>query len=207
MNRVVGVWRIAAGLTVLGTLAYAFAIQRSHLVNYFGFFTNQTNTLAALAYIVAGVIGLTASKPPAWVSTMRGIVTTYLIVVAVVYNVLVPGSAAAPPWVSVVLHAIFPAMMAVDWVLLNDRIALPWRTLWMVLPYPLIWLTVVLIRGRTDGWVPYGFLLPAHGLGYLMLHIVGLLAALLAAGAVVWAVSRLRGFSPTRDAPVQQSRR
>ena len=52
---------------------------------------------------------------------------------------------------------------------------------------------VVLLRGATDGWVPYGFLLPERGPGSLALHVVGLFAALLGAGAIVWAASRFRG--------------
>ncbi|MCM0640630.1 hypothetical protein [Cellulomonas wangsupingiae] len=59
-----------------------------------------------------------------------------------------------------------------------------------VLPSPLLWLAVVLARGATDGWVPYGFLLPAHGSGSLAVHVVALLGAHVAAGALVWAASR-----------------
>jgi len=80
-------------------------------------------------------------------------------------------------------------------VLVADRPSLPWRRLWLVLPYPVVWLAVVLVRGVTDGWVPYGFLLPERGLPSLVLHVVGLLAALLASGALVWTVSRLAVFS------------
>ena len=34
---------------------------------------------------------------------------------------------------------------------------------------------VVLVRGATDGWVPYGFLLPENGVPSLVLHVAGLL--------------------------------
>ena len=104
-----------------------------------------------------------------------------------------PGTGSAPPWVSLVLHVVFPLLVLLDWTLVGDRPALAWRRLWVVLPYPVAWLVVTLIRGRTDGWVPYGFLLPERGLGSLALHVVGLFAALLGAGAIVWAASRFRG--------------
>jgi hypothetical protein len=55
---------------------------------------------------------------------------------------------------------------------------------------------VVLVRGVTDGWVPYGFLLPERGLPSLLAHVVGLLATLLCAGAAVWLLSRVRRSGP-----------
>jgi hypothetical protein len=119
--------------------------------------------------------------------------TSYLIVVAVIYNLLVPGTGNAPAWVSAVLHVIVPAYAVLDWVLVNDRPPLPWRRLWLLLPYPIVWLVVVLARGATDGWVPYGFLLPANGPTSLILHIVALVCAVMVAGVLVWWASRLSG--------------
>lgn len=121
-----------------------------------------------------------------------------LIVVGVIYNVLVPGTATAPAWVSATLHFWFPLYVVIDWMLVGDRPRLPWRRLWIVLPYPLVWLTVVLVHGATDGWVPYGFLLPSRGVASVAATSLGLLVALLAAGAVVWSASRTRGIVLTR---------
>lgn len=59
-------------------------------------------------------------------------------------------------------------------------------------PYPLLWLIVVLIRGRTDGWVPYGFLLPERGTLSLAMTAAALLATLLAAAVLVRGLSRVR---------------
>jgi hypothetical protein len=73
----------------------------------------------------------------------------------------------------------------------GDRHPLRWRLLWIVLAYPAIWLLVVLARGATDGWVPYGFLLPENGASSLILHIVALLCAVMIAGVLVWWGSRL----------------
>jgi len=55
------------------------------------------------------------------------------------------------------------------------------------------------VRGATDGWVPYGFLLPERGLASLVLHIVGILALLLVAAAGVWALSRRRFSGASRS--------
>ena len=122
---------------------------------------------------------------------LRGVATAYLIVVAVIYNVLVPGTGSAPPWVSAVLHVIVPTIAVLDWVLVDDRGLLPWGQLWILIPYPLVWLLVVLGRGATDGWVPYGFLLPQNGPASLILHIAALVCAVMIAGVLVWWASRL----------------
>ncbi|WP_404447410.1 Pr6Pr family membrane protein [Microbacterium marinum] len=84
-----------------------------------------------------------------------------------------------------------PLYAVLDWVLVRDRPRLPWRSVWLVLPYPLVWLVVVLLRGQNDGWVPYGFLLPSRGLGPLVLTSLGLLAMLLTSATAVWALSRI----------------
>jgi hypothetical protein len=193
----VGVLRIAVGACTIAVLGYAYALTIAagdgSPFDYFGYFTNQTSLGMSVLLIATGVGTVARRRPPEWLSTMRGVVTAYLIIVAVVYNTLVPGTGSAPPWVSAVLHLAFPAVAVVDWMLIADRRPLPWRRLWVVLPYPLVWLGVVLARGALDGWVPYGFLLPENGVISLVLHTVGLSCAVVAAGALVWAMSRLAG--------------
>jgi hypothetical protein len=194
--RSIGAMRVGIAAVVALVLTYAYALRiaagDANPFDFFGYFTNQTSLLAA---VVLGVVGgrLIAGRPvPSWLTTARGVVTAYLIVVAVVYNVVVPGTGSAPAWVSFLLHGVFPVLVLLDWILVGDRPRLPWRMLWTLLPYPAVWLTVVLIRGVTDGWVPYGFLLPERGLPSLAAHVAGLIAATIGAGAVVWAISRIR---------------
>ena len=190
--------RIVVGVSVVMLLAYGYvlrlAVADGNPFDYFGYFTNQTSLLSALILVATGVVTLTGRRVPRALGLLRGIAATYLIVVAVVYNVLVPGTGSAPPWMSAILHAVFPLLFVLDWLLVGDRPRLPWRALWLLLPYPVLWLVVVLVRGATDGWVPYGFLLPERGAVSLLLHIAGLLAAILVGGVLVWAASRVRGI-------------
>jgi len=166
----VGVARILFGTGVTAVLVYGYFEGLSHgrtnPFDYFGYFTNLTSLLTSAILIASGS------------STIRG---------------RRPGTASASPWVSVILHAVLPLAAVLDWLLVGDRPRLPWRRIWIVLPYPVLWLTVVLVRGATDGWVPYGFLLPERGLQLLAATVAGLLATLLVAAAGVWAGSRLRG--------------
>lgn len=177
----------ATTLIALG-VAYALAIRagQGSPFDYFGYFTNLTSLATSGILITAGAFALRGSRAPLPLVFARGIATACMIVVGVVYNTLVPGTGAAPPWVNALLHTVLPVYVTLDWILTRDRRPLPWNRLWIVLPYPLTWLVVVLIRGATDGWVPYGFLLPATGTLSIALHGVGLLAALVASGALVW---------------------
>jgi hypothetical protein len=177
-------------LVVLYTYALRIAVGDMNPFDFFGYFTNQTSSLTALVLIAVGGLALTGRRLPAWLSVAWGVGAACLIVVAVVYNALVPGTGSAPAWVSVALHVIFPGLVLIDIAFSSDRPWLAWKQLWWVLPYPLVWITVVLLRGATDGWVPYGFLLPERGLSSLALHVVGILMLLVVAAATVWALSQ-----------------
>ncbi|WP_402843997.1 Pr6Pr family membrane protein [Microbacterium sp. GXS0129] len=198
MNRpprtAVAVARVSVGLVVLGVLTYTFGLlsstHRISLVDYFGFFTNLTSLLTALVLVATGATALLRRSTPLALTLARAVATACMILVAVIYNLLVPGTGAAPPWVSAVLHVVLPALMLVDWIVIRDHPGIRWRHFWLLLPYPVVWLVVVLIRGVTDGWVPYGFLLPERGWPSILLTSLGLLLALAGAGALVWAVRR-----------------
>jgi len=194
----VGVARIASGTIVIAILIYAYVLRLAagdaNPFDYFGYFTNQTSLISSVTLITTGAFTLAGRNAPLALTTLRALATSYLLVVAVIYNLLVPGTGSAPPWVSVILHVVFPLLVALDWALIGDRPRLRWSRLWLLLPYPLLWLAVVLARGATDGWVPYGFLLPEHGIASLLAHIVGLLVTVIASGALVWWASRLPGM-------------
>ncbi|MGW9021199.1 Pr6Pr family membrane protein [Leucobacter chromiiresistens] len=189
----VAVARVIVGAAVVITLIVAYVqAGGGPAFDFFGYFTNFTSALSAALLIAAGCIGIRRSSAPGWLPLGRGTALACMLIVAVVYNAVVPGTGSAAPWISATLHAAFPALLLLDWVCVHDRPPLPWRRLWVVLPYPLVWLTVVLVRGATDGWVPYGFLLPERGAAALLATSGALLAALLASGALVWALSRVR---------------
>ncbi|MBK0418472.1 Pr6Pr family membrane protein [Leucobacter sp. CSA1] len=205
--------RVLLGVVVLGILVHAYLLEAAagnpSPFDYFGYFTNLTSLLTCGLLITSGAllwIGRTerrdaADRPvPSWLAPARAAAATCMLVVGVVYSVLVPGTGSAPPWVSAALHLVFPLLVLLDWLVPDGSRPPRWRDLWIVLPYPLAWLTVVLIRGVTDGWVPYGFLLPERGIASLVLHIAGLLLALLAAALLVWAGARIPPRTARREA-------
>ncbi|MBP1327438.1 hypothetical protein JOF28_002670 [Leucobacter exalbidus] len=199
--KAVSIVRVVLGLAVIGLLIYLYlreaAAGAPNPFDFFGYFTNQTSLLACAALICTGVRSLAGRAALPWLASVRAVTVACMIIVAVIYNTLVPGTGSAPAWASAILHIVFPAWVLIDWAVVPDRGVLPWRRLWIVLPYPLLWMAVVLTRGATDGWVPYGFLLPEHGAASLMLHMAGLLLALVVAATAVWGLSRLPSPSLT----------
>src|SRR5690606_37472090 len=122
--------------------------------------------------------------------------TTNIVIVGIVYATLLAPLGAAGgvpvPWANTILHVVTPVLAALDWLLIGDRKRLPLSRLWLVLIYPATWLTVVLIRGATDGWVPYPFLDPSNGYGSVAIVCVGICVAVLLVGWLVFLASRYR---------------
>ncbi|WP_061963045.1 Pr6Pr family membrane protein [Demequina aurantiaca] len=134
--------------------------------NTYGFFTNQTNAIAAAALIVAAIY--TRSPRPDWVELLRASAAVYLTVVTIVYWLLLaPFHDAAVPWANTVLHLASGIIVVADWLIAGPRRPLPLGKMWIVLIYPALWLGVILARGITDGWVPYPFLNPNNGYAYI----------------------------------------
>ena len=66
------------------------------------------------------------------------------------------------------------------------------KRLWVSLVYPMVWIVVVLIRGATDGWVPYPFLNPDTGYALVFTYVAGIAVLTIVTAAFVWALSRLQ---------------
>lgn len=194
--------RIVAGVSGLAAVVATFAdtASRSPInpLNFFGFFTLQSNILTAVVLVVAAVVTfLGRTQSPALILA-RGCVATYIIIVGVVYNTLLAGlpGGVELAWANVVLHVAVPLYVAIDWIFFGDRPALPWKRFWIVLVYPIVWIVVVLVRGATDGWVPYPFLDPSLGYPVVALYCVGIAVGIGVVGTAIWSLSRVRILKP-----------
>ena len=204
MRKLFAVLRLGMALLIAVAVTATFIDTASRVAinpfNFFGFFTLQSNILGAVVLALAGIRGLQGRRQTPGLMLARASVTTYLIIVGLVYNTLlvgVPGGGGIElGWANAVVHIVSPIYVLVDWVFFADRTAQPWRKFWVVFIYPLVWLAVVLVRGATDGWVPYPFLDPATGYESVALYSVGIAVGVAVFGALVWALSRVRIIRP-----------
>lgn len=166
--------------------------------NFFGYFTIQSNLIAAAALLVAVVVGVRRRRSAGsdWVVLLRAAATVYMGVTGVVYNTLLAGGqtdiAFNLQWSNDVLHKIGPVYMILDWLLFSDRGRLTMSRIWVFLVYPLVWTAVILGRGATDGFVPYPFLDPRQGYGVVALYCVGVAVFFVLMSVIVIGISRIR---------------
>jgi len=167
-------------------------------VNFFGYFTIQSNIITSVVLLVAAFATFAGNRQSPALQLLRAAATTYIVIVGLVYNTLLAGlpGGVELEWANIVMHVVMPLYAAIDWLLFGDRRALPWKRLWLVLVYPVVWLVVVLVRGATDGWVPYPFLDPALGYPMVALYALGIAGAFGIVGSAVWALSRVRLLRP-----------
>jgi hypothetical protein len=204
VKRLFGLLRLLAGLAILiaiiGQFVYTAGRATINPFNFFGYFTIQSNIITMVAFLASAYFILSRKTQPTWVIFLRAIATTVIVLVGLVYNTLLSGASLAGSfdlaWSSDILHVIIPIYALVDWVLFADRKKLPYNKLWLVLIYPIVWLVVILIRGATDGWVPYPFLDPATGYGSVAVYCIAISAFTVIFGLAVFALSRVRLLKP-----------
>jgi hypothetical protein len=150
--------------------------------------------IIAVAFAVTLVAAARRKRADLGVSLLRGAATVYIATTGIVYNTLLTNVdvSANVQWSNDILHKVIPAYAVLDWLLFSDRSKLLLRHVWWFLIYPAVWTIVVLVRGATDGWVPYPFLNPDLGYGVVALYCLGVAVSIVLMGILVIGMSRLR---------------
>ena len=181
------------------------------VLNFFSFFTIQSNVATVVVTAFGAYLLASGKLPnPQWFNTVFAAVATYMIVTGIVYNLLLRGvelpQGATLGWSNEILHVVGPLWMLIDWLFAPGRVAVPWKKLWLILIYPIVWVIYTLVRApftpsEVTGepyWYPYPFLNPnLSENGYLSVAFyVILIAAVvgLVAAGVIW-VSRRKASS------------
>ncbi|SMG28586.1 Pr6Pr family membrane protein [Agreia pratensis] len=207
-RRVVGAVRLLAGIGLLATIVIQI---NDRVVNnafdpweYFSYFTIETSLMNIVVFIVGGILALRVSRDTELFTTVRMATLTYAIITAGVYNLLlrnVPYNGfQGLSWPNEVIHVWIPILIVLDWLISPGRPALSWRTLRIVMIYPVAWLAYSLLRGAvSNGIYPYPFLDPATaGWGSAIAYIVALSIVLLGLAALAIVYSRRVGREAIR---------
>ena len=171
-------------------------------VNFFSYFTIQSNLIGAAVLLYLAVRG--GAPRSARVDWWRGAACVYLTVTffVVIFLLSTTDVGLQLPWVDVVLHKVVPIVVVADYLIdpPTTRLSISDGLLWLA--YPLIWLAYTMVRGPIAEWYPYPFLDPGGG-GYGPVAVT--VVAILVAGAVlsaayVW-LGNLRGGGRSPIAP------
>jgi hypothetical protein len=162
-----GVARVArlafAGFDI-AAMCVAITDTTGSLVNFFSFFTIESNLLAIAVLLIGGVFDPRSQR---W-AYVRGAATLYMVITGIVYAALLAnqevGLTAA--WVDSAMHQVTPAVLLADWICFPPWSRASYRAALAWLAFPLVYLAYSLSRGAVVDWYPYPFLDPRHPGGY-----------------------------------------
>lgn len=170
---------------------------------YFAYFTIQSSLIAAVVLSVTAVREYRSLPQTKALSLARLSVSTYAIVVAVVYNALLRGTPVLPGdpdygynWPVVpneILHVWAPILIVVDLALTTLTTKLKFKQIFWVLLFPLAWLVFTVIRGLNTNWWAYWFLNPNEKAGIIgvIAYIFGIMFFMLLSAAISLSLNKL----------------
>lgn len=165
-------------------------------VNFFSFFTIESNILIALVFLAA-VFLVPKDDDFDTFAMIRGAATLYMVATGIVYVLLLSGLEEALQtqisWVNLILHYVMPVMAVVDWVTdpPHGRLTIDRAVVWLA--FPAVYLIYSLARGHIVGWYPYPFVNPEQvgGYGEVALYVMALTTGfIIIAFALIWAARR-----------------
>lgn len=204
-TRIVAVLRWLAAATILSSVIWQVTDRLAHNLfrpaEYFSYFSIQGTLIAAVMLGYTGWLSWTGTPERKEVTIARVSATTYEIVIAVVYNALLRGTAgdvrdagyAWPVIPNEIMHVWAAVLILLDWLLIAGYPKLRLKaSLWVAL-FPLAWLAFSVTRGIIDGWWAYWFLNPNEkaGVAGMLEYIGGITVLMIGLGWLLLLVRRL----------------
>ena len=185
---------------IVTELATIIARGRLNPVNFFSYFTIETNILVAVVLLLSAIA--TAWGKNARLDGLRAATTVYILVVGLGFSFLLAGlentEFTAVPWDNIVLHYIMPVAMLIDLLIDRPKRAIPFKRGLMWLLFPVAYVSYSLIRGAIVGWYPYPFLDPSHN-GYAGVAVTSVGIALVEI-VLAWVLAKLPARSTSKKA-------
>lgn len=176
----------------------AVVIERGsfNAVNFFSFFTIQTNILIFVTLLLSA-LATAYGKPQRWMDILRAASTVYILVVGIGFAILLSGlegvALTAVPWDNTVLHYIIPIAVLIDYLIDRPSRKISFKTGIVWVAFPLLYVVYSLVRGSIVGWYPYPFLNPvSSSYGSVAVAVAGLLVLGIVLIAIVTWLSRQR---------------
>ncbi|NED97956.1 hypothetical protein G1H11_21905 [Phytoactinopolyspora alkaliphila] len=174
---------VIRGIEVLVPEGEELAPTPTRVVNFFSYFTVQSNILLAVAAAV--LVKNPRYDGPAWrvlrLAGLMGITVTGIVFVTLLRPIVeLDGLAAAT---NVGFHYLSPLLGVAGWALFDPHQRLGRRVLLWTLIWPLAWLAYTLIRGAARDWYPYPFIdVVELGYGRTLANALGVTVLMLVVG-------------------------
>jgi len=188
-------FRLAFGVLVLVTVGAQLSIHltaRYNAVNFFSYFTNLSNSIAALVFLAGVARQLTRRLPNSVSDALRTASVINMAVVGVVFAVLLRNVNLGDlrPWVNTVVHQVMPVAVFIEYLSWPPRRQATASQLGITLCFPVAYLLYVFTRGASTGWYPYPFLNPITMNGYAAIvpYVAGIVLLFV---ALAWLLTRL----------------
>lgn len=171
---------------------------------YFAYFTIHTSMIAAVVLTVAAIRELQGKADTKALTLARLSVSTYAIVVAVVYNALLRGTKVLPgdpdygyDWPVLpneILHVWAPILIVLDFALTITITKLKFKQIFWTLLFPLAWLIFTILRGLNTDWWAYWFLNPNEdgGVNGVIMFILAIVIFMLVSATISLSLNKFR---------------
>jgi len=169
-RRILAALRFLLGAVTLTAVGIQLGIHLGNgfsVLNFFSYFTNLSNILAAAVLLVESVLTWRGRElGPLW-QLLRCVSVVCMALVGIVFSALLRNVdlGSLLPWINAWLHYVMPVAVVADWLIQSPRRSILLRGIWIAVLVPLAYLAYSLIRGAAITWYPYPFLNPANG-GY-----------------------------------------
>ena len=199
--------RLLTATSILGAIVWQISDRLVHNLfrpgEYFAYYTIQSSLIAAVVLTVTAVRDLKGLAQTKALNLARLSVSTYAIVVAVVYNALLRGTPVLPgdpdygyDWPVVpneILHVWAPVFIVLDLALTFMTSKLKFKQIFWVLVFPLAWLAFTIVRGLNTNWWAYWFLNPNEdgGVTGVVAYIFGIMFFMLLSATISLGLNRL----------------
>lgn len=203
-NRIVAVLRWLASVTVFSAVVWQVTDRMANNLfrpaEYFSYFSIQGTIIAAALLGYTGWLAWMGMPEKRQVTIARVSSTTYIVVIAVVYNALLRGTPgdvrdagyAWPVIPNEIIHVWAAVIILLDWLLIAGASQVRLRAALWVAVYPLAWLAFSVTRGIVDGWWAYWFLNPNDegGINGMLTYIAGITVLMIGLGFILLAARK-----------------
>lgn len=171
---------------------------------YFAYFTIQSSLVAAVVLTVTAIRAFQNKQDTKTLTLSRLSVSTYAIVVAIVYNTLLRGTPVLsgdpdygynwPVAPNEILHVWAPLLILLDFALTITTTKLKFKQIFWALLFPLAWLIFTIIRGLNTDWWAYWFLNPNEkgGVNGVITFVLAIVVFMLVSASVSLLLNRFR---------------